>query len=108
MTTLRSETRASLQWCLDQPGQFTAPQLFKHMKKSQVVANLHLAKFYDMNLLGREWVGNRWIYLVADRETAENLATEAPGRSDGLMRQRNYRARSVTSQWAGVSSVFGR
>ena len=107
MTVLRSETRASLQWCLDQRGEFTATQLFKHIKKSQVVANLHLAKFWDMNLLNRDGLPNKWVYSIADRETAETLVAERPGRTDDYMRQRSSRAnRAVSNRWAGVSSIF--
>ena len=104
MTVLRSETRESLQWCLDQPGEFTAKQLFKHMKKSQVVANLHLAKFWDMNLLNRDGLPNKWVYSVADREVAEMLVAEKPGRHDDIGRQRIHR--SKTKHWSGLNSVF--
>lgn len=102
MTTLRAETRRSLQWCLDQSDLFTAPMLYAHLGMSQPAANAHLAKFYRMNLLDRYGKANKYSYAIRDRETAQRLASEHPLPANGYTKV----AHRKRSTFAGVNSIF--
>lgn len=102
MTTLRAETRKSLQWCLDQSDLFTAPMLYTQAGITQVAANKHLAKFYRMNLLQRYGKANKYSYSIKDRETSEILAGEKPLKANGYTKV----AHRKRSTFAGVNSIF--
>ena len=104
MTTLRSETRRTLQWCLEQPGQFRSPQIVSALGLDPVVACVHLRKFMGLGLIVRSGKSNKYYWTVLDRETAETLANEQPGRPNGYRTVAERKATRKT--WAGANSVF--
>ncbi len=99
MTTLRSETRESLKWCLEQSGPITATALYKSRDMSQPAANQHLVRFVELGIMDREGKCNNWTYWISDREQAEVYAAETANR-------KNWRSAKRVNVWKGANSVF--
>ena len=99
MTTLRSETRESLAWCLEQNGPITAIDLYKSRGVSQTTANQHLVRFTQLGVMERTGKPSGWTYWITDREQAEVYINEKPVK-------KNWRTNAKTNVWNGANSVF--
>ena len=115
MTTLRSECRSTLAWCLDQSDGFTQRDCYEHFGVHQVAISKNFCRLADMGLLERELVrGQLHSYKVINRPLAQQIAEEKPKPKNGYVPvgQRSNRTQSTntqrprTSRWQGVNSVF--
>jgi DNA-binding MarR family transcriptional regulator len=114
MTTLRSECRATLAWCLEQEDGFTQRECYEHFLVHQVAISKNFCRLENMGLLKRELLrGRLHSYTVINRPLAQQIADERPGPKNGYIPvgQRSNRAQTsksapATSRWQGVNSVF--
>lgn len=86
MTTLRSETRATLAWCLKQTEEFTQKECAEYFKVHQVTISKQFKRLMELDVLTKEHLVSRThIYYIKDREKAEMLVNERPKPRNGYI-----------------------
>jgi len=111
MTTLRSECRATLAWCLEQPDGFTQRECFEHFQIHQVAISKNFCRLERMGVLSRERLtGNQFVFTVTNKQLATDLVEEKPKPKNGYIpvtKRSNREAKPAKrTRWTGVSSVF--
>lgn len=110
MTTLRSECRATLAWCLEQEDEFTQRDCYQHFGIHQVAISKNFCRLEGMGLLKRDRIeGRQHYWVVINRPLAQQLVEEKPKPKNGYIpvTQRSNRiAKKSQSRWQGVNSVF--
>ena len=86
MTTLRSECRATLAWCLEQEDEFTQRECFEHFGIHQVAISKNFIRLEKLGVLAREKLkGNQYVFWVVNRPLATQLAEERPKAKNGYI-----------------------
>ena len=99
MTTLRSECRSTLAWCLSQTERFTQRECYEHFRVHQVAISKNFCRLEAMGLLKREHLyGKQYIFEVINRATAERIADEKPKPKNGYIPISQRSTRPVASR----------
>ena len=92
MTVLRSEARAVLQWCLNQPDWWRTRDVSDDLGYSLDAARKQMLRLDALNLIERGALNGRTpLWRIRDREAAERVADEQPG-----PRKNNYQRKGRT------------
>ena len=103
MTVLRSEARAVLQWCLNQPDWWRTCDVSDDLGYSLDAARKQMLRLDALNLIERGALNGRTpLWRIRDREAAERVADEQPG-----PRKNNYQRKGRKQRVAApVNSVW--
>jgi len=97
MTVLRSEARAVLQWCLNQPGWWRTRDVSDDLGYSLDAARKQMLRLDELNLIERGALNGRTpLWRIRDRDHSEMVANERPGpKKNGYKAKRKGRPEFV-------------
>lgn len=107
MTTLRSECRATLAWCLDQEDAFTQRDCYQHFGIHQVAISKNFCRLERLGVLKRAHLeGRQYVFWVENKALAWELVEERPKPKNGYIPVTQRRAEAKKPQATRPSFVF--